>query len=171
MIPSCSSTIVEKTALGFQSYMYVYGLSWTKELKAACFLGFLVLTIVPNLPPCYHHLQSLVAPLLSASYVSLLFSIPFVFPVQGSCSSLAFWSFATGKIFFLLHFRRYACCFFPDSESWWVLSFTGELVSQFLRFCYRILLIPVVEDEEHILFGDSVYICLGFMCCFCLSSC
>jgi len=81
MISNCSSTIVEKTALGFQSYVYIYGLSWTKELEATRFLGFIALTIVPNLPLCYHHLQPLVAPLLYVSYVSLLFPIPFVFPV------------------------------------------------------------------------------------------
>lgn len=141
-----------------------------KSLKQLVFWDSLSSLLFPTFLPVTTT-SSLLLLLCFLHLMSLLFSIPFVFPVQGSCSSLAFWSFATGKIFFLLHFRRYACCFFPDSESWWVLSFTGELVSQFLRFCYRILLIPVVEDEEHILFGDSVYICLGFMCCFCLYSC
>lgn len=70
MIPNCSSTIVEKTALGFQSYMYIYGLSWTKELKQLVFWDSLSSLLFPTFLPvtttsslllllCFMYLMSL----------------------------------------------------------------------------------------------------------------
>ena len=143
--------------------VYIYSLSWAKEFEATLYLGLIVLTIVPNLPLCYHHLRSL--PFSCCSFFLCILclsasSIPFVFPVFCEhCQSIKFlpllWSFEAlllAKYSFFFISGDMFCSLLPDSEP----------VSQFLRFCYRMLIIPTVEDEEHTLFGQSVYICFDF---------